>query len=180
MKQIQNGLPCAKSPVRKPRLHNLIAVLASPRNMTSNKSIWNYLVGNSDMTCLIDTCLFPKEGDLTWGNLVFARIDSMPCFLLPVEVFHFVQVLGAPFSLEGLVGLHRTIQFQLFQHYWLGHRLGLLSYWMVCLGNEQRSFCHFWDCIQVLHFTLFCWLRPLLHFFQGILAHSSRYNGHLS
>ena len=23
---------------------------------------------------------------------------------------------------------------------------------MVCLGNEQRSFCHFWDCIQVLHF----------------------------
>lgn len=44
---------------------NLIAVLASPRNMTSNKSIWNYLVGNSDMTCLIDTCLFPKEGDLT-------------------------------------------------------------------------------------------------------------------
>ena len=48
------------------------------------------------------------------------------------------------------------------------------------LGNEQRSFCRFWDCIQVLHFRLFCWLRGLLHFFQGILAHSSRYNGHLS
>ena len=31
----------------------------------------------------------------------------------------------------------------------LGHRLGLLWYWMVCLGNEQRSFCCFWDCIQV-------------------------------
>ena len=26
---------------------------------------------------------------------------------------------------------------------------------MVCFGNEQRSFCHFWDCIQVLHFRLF-------------------------
>ena len=26
---------------------------------------------------------------------------------------------------------------------------------MVCLGNEQRSFCIFWDCIQVLHFRLF-------------------------
>ena len=26
---------------------------------------------------------------------------------------------------------------------------------MVCLGNEQRSFCRFWDCIQVLHFRLF-------------------------
>ena len=27
--------------------------------------------------------------------------------------------------LEGLVCLHRTIQLQLLQHYWLGHRLGL-------------------------------------------------------
>ena len=41
--------------------------------------------------------------------------------------------------LEGLVGLHRIIQLQLLQHYWLGHRLELLWYWMVCLGNEQRS-----------------------------------------
>ena len=47
----------------------------------------------------------------------------------------------------------------------VGHRLGLLWYWMVCLGNEQRSFCHFWDCTQVLHFGLFCWLWELLHFF---------------
>ena len=45
--------------------------------------------------------------------------------------------------LKDLVGLHRTIQLQLLQHYWLGHRLGLLWYWMVCLGNAQRSFCLF-------------------------------------
>ena len=25
---------------------------------------------------------------------------------------------------------------------------------MICLGNEQRSFCCFWDCIQVLHCRL--------------------------
>ena len=50
--------------------------------------------------------------------------------------------------LEGLIGFHRTIQLQLLQHYWLGHRLGLPWYQMVCLGKEQRSFCHFWDCIQ--------------------------------
>ena len=55
-------------------------------------------------------------------------------------------------GLKRLVGLHRIIQLQLFQHYWLGHRLGLP--WMVCFGNEQRSFCGFWDCIQVLHFKL--------------------------
>ena len=51
---------------------------------------------------------------------------------------------------------------------------------MVCLGDEQRSFCLFWDCIQVLHFWLFCWLWWLLHFFWGIPVCSCRYNGHLS
>ena len=59
----------------------------------------------------------------------------------------------------------RSIQLQLLQHYWSEHRFGLLWYLMVCLGNEQRSFCHFWDCIQVLHFELFCWLWWLLYFF---------------
>ena len=82
--------------------------------------------------------------------------------------------------LKGPVGLHRTIQLQLLQRYWLRHRLGLLWHWMVCLGNEQRSFCCFWDCIQVLHFGLFGWPWWLLHFFWGIPALSSRYNGHLS
>ena len=28
--------------------------------------------------------------------------------------------------LEGLVGLHRTVQLQLLQHYWSGRRLGLM------------------------------------------------------
>ena len=48
---------------------------------------------------------------------------------------------------------------------WLGHRLELLYCWMVCFGNELSSFCHFWDCTQVLHFRLFHWLWWLLHFF---------------
>ena len=67
--------------------------------------------------------------------------------------------------LEGLVGFQRTIQLQLLQQYLLGNRLGLLWYWMVCLENKQRSFSHFWDCTQVLHFRLFCWVWGLLHFF---------------
>ena len=46
---------------------------------------------------------------------------------------------------------------------------------MVCLGNELRSICCFWDCTQLLHFRFFCWLWGLLHFSQGILAYSSRY-----
>ena len=56
--------------------------------------------------------------------------------------------------LECLVGLHRTIQLQL-----LRHRLKLLWYWMVCLGNEQRSFCCFWDCTYLLHFGLLLTMR---------------------
>ena len=34
--------------------------------------------------------------------------------------------------------------------------------------------------LDSLQFGFFCWLWWLLHFFQGILAHSSRYNCHLS
>ena len=39
--------------------------------------------------------------------------------------------------LEVLVGLHRTIQLQLLQHYWLGHRLRLLWYRMACLERNR-------------------------------------------
>ena len=53
--------------------------------------------------------------------------------------------------LEGLVGLHGVIQLKLLQHSWLGHWFGLLGYWMICLGNQWRSFCSFWDSKQVLH-----------------------------
>ena len=35
------------------------------------------------------------------------------------------------------VGLHRTIQLQLLQLYWLWHRLGLPWYWMVCLEMNR-------------------------------------------
>ena len=35
------------------------------------------------------------------------------------------------------LGLHRTIQLQFLQRYWLGHRLGLLWYWMVCLEMNR-------------------------------------------
>ena len=124
--------------------------------------------------------------------LVFALLHSVfqgqICVLLQVflDFLLFIPVpynekdiffLGGVLVLKGLVGLHRTIQLQLLQCYWLGHRLGLLWYWMVCLGNEQRSFCHFWDCIQVLHLDSF-----VDHDGYSIstTAHSSRYNGHLS
>ena len=118
---------------------------------------------------------------LTFALLRFV-LQGQTCLLLQVSL-DFLLLYSSPLwwqghlfclfllVLEGLVGHHRTIQLQ---HYWLGYGLGLLWYWMVCLGNEQRSFRHFWDCTQVLHFKVFHWLWGLFHVFLGILAHSSR------
>ena len=42
--------------------------------------------------------------------------------------------------LEGLVGLHRTVQLQLLQHYCLRHRLGLLYIeWFALETNRDHS-----------------------------------------
>ena len=65
---------------------------------------------------------------------------------------HFFFIL----VLKGLVGLYRTVQLHLLL---LEYRRGLLWRWMICLGNELRSFHHFWDCIQVLHFRLLLTMR---------------------
>ena len=103
---------------------------------------------------LISLC--PASFHIPRPNLhVTPGVSWLPTFALQSPIMK-----RTPFRvlvLEGLLGLHRTIQLQLLQHYWLGHRLGLLWYWVVYLGNEQRSFCRFWDCIQVLHFRLSCW-----------------------
>ena len=42
--------------------------------------------------------------------------------------------------LKGLVGLHRTIQLQLLQHYWLGHRLDYCDIeWFALETNRDHS-----------------------------------------
>ena len=65
----------------------------------------------------------------------YSRCFLTSYFCIPVpyneeDIFFWVLVL------KGSIGLHRTVQ--LLQRYWLGHRLGLPSYWMVCLSNKQR------------------------------------------
>ena len=98
--------------------------------------------------------LCPASFHIPRPNLpVIPGVSGLPtcAFQSPIMKGHLFWVL----VLKGLLCLHRTIQLQVFQHYWLGHRLGLLWYWMVCLGNEQRSFCHLSDCIQLLHLDSF-------------------------
>ena len=79
-------------------------------------------------------------------------VSWLPTFAFQSPIMKRTSFLGV--ISKRPVGLHRTFRLQLFQHYWSGHRVGLLWYGMVCLGNEQRSFCRFWDFTQVLHFGL--------------------------
>ena len=96
--------------------------------------------------------------------LIWVSLTTYFCIPVPYdEKGHLFLVL----VLEDVVSLPRDVQLQLLWHLWLGHKLGLLWYWIVCLGREQRLFCHFWDCTQVLHFELFCWPWGLFPFLQG-------------
>ena len=98
--------------------------------------------------------LFPASFHIPRPNLpVTPGVSWLPTFAFQSPIMK--RTFWGVLVLEGLVGLHRTIQLQLLQHYWWGHRIGLPWYWIVCLGNEQRSFCHFWDCIQVLNSDFF-------------------------
>ena len=146
-------------------------------NLISLLTIWRCPCAESSLVLLeegvcYDQCIFlaklislcPASFRIPRPNLpVTPGVSWLPTFAFQSPIMK--RTSFGVLVLKGLVGLHRTIQLQLLQHYWLGHRLGLLWYWMVCLGDEQRSFCRFWDCIQVLHFRLFCWPWWLLHFF---------------
>ena len=124
--------------------------------------------------CVESSLMLLEEGICYDQCVLLAKLLPLPCFIpyskakfacysrcfltsyfcIPVPCNGKYIFLGCLLVLKGLVCLHRTIQLQLLQRSWLGHRLGLLWYWIVCLGDEQRSFCHFWDCIQVLYFRL--------------------------
>ena len=101
-------------------------------------------------------------------NLLITRsISWLPTLAFQSPIMKRISLLGV--SSKRSCMSHRTALLQLLQCYWSGHRLGLLWYWMVCLRNEPRSFCHFWNCIQVVHVELFCWPWWSLHFFWGNL-----------
>ena len=86
-----------------------------------------------------------------WGEICLLLQVSLDFLLLHFSPLWWKGHLFWVLVLEGLVALHRTNQLQLLHRYWLAHRLGLMWCWVVCLGNEQRLFCHFWDYTQVLH-----------------------------
>lgn len=87
---------------------DLIAVATSPRNVTFTQSVWNYLVGVSEVICLVGPPHPPhlpsKEGDLAQNNPFLVRITPLPHLLLLIKVFHSVQLLGTlPYLPDGML-----------------------------------------------------------------------------
>ena len=93
-----------------------------------------FLFANPDGLCPASFCTPRPNLPVTPG------ISWLPTFAFQFPVMKRTSFFFLVLVLEDLVGLHGTVQLKLLWHYWLGHRLGLLWYWMVCLGNEPRSF----------------------------------------
>ena len=121
-------------------------------NLISVLTIWWCPCVESSLVLLeggvcCDQCILLAKLLLAFALLHFV-LQGQTCLLLQLSL-DFLLLHSSPLwwkghlfgmlVLEGLVGLYRTIQLQLLQHYWLGRRLGLLWYWMVCLGNRDHS-----------------------------------------
>ena len=137
-------------------------------------------------------CLLWLVSSLGKTLLTFALLHFVLCgqiFLLLQVSLDFPPFQSSPLKwkehlfwmlvLEGLVVLHRTIQNQLLHHYCLGHRLGILWYWMICLGNNRNHSVVFEIASKYCILDSFLTLRAT-PFLLRIRAHSSRYNGNLS
>ena len=108
--------------------------------------------------CRAISCVVGK-GCFLWPICALDKIVSLcpasfytqgqTCILFQVS-FEFLHFHSNPLWWKGhlllvlvLEGLHITIQLQLQWHQWLGHRLGSLWCWVVCLRNESRKCCSF-------------------------------------
>ena len=114
---------------------------------------------NSVSLCPVSPCTPRPNLPVTPG------ISWLPTFAFqsPIMKWHIFWVL-VPENCRTIVGLHRTIQLQILQHYWLRYRLGLLWYWVVWLENRDHSIVFEIaprSCILDFFFLLW-WL---LHFF---------------
>ena len=114
--------------------------------MMSMCRVFSCVVGRGvcyDQCILLAEFYYPFPCFIMYSKANFAcysRCFLSSYFCIPVP-YNEKDIFFCVLVLEGLVGLHRTIQ--LLQRYLSGHRFGLLWYWMVCLGDKQRSFCCF-------------------------------------
>ena len=92
---------------------------------------------------------------------VTAGVSWLPTFAFQCPIMKRTSFLGV--GSKRSCSSSKNLQLQLLQRYWLGHRLGLLWYCMVCLGNAQRSFCHF-EIASKYCISDSCWLWWPHHF----------------
>ena len=145
--------------------------------------------------CRVFSCVVGR-GCLLWpvGSLgkilLFALLHSVFQGLLFRVFLDFLHLHSSPLEWKGqlywvlvrkgLESLHRSIQRQLIQHYWLGHRLGLPDIEWFASERDRDHSVIFERTSKYCPSDYFCWSWWLLHFFWGIPALSSTYNGHLS
>ena len=79
---------------------------------------------------------------------------------------------------EGLVGFQRTVQLQLLQHFWSGHRLDYYdTEWFALETEIILSFMRLHPSTALRTLLLTMMATPFL---LSDFVHSSRYNGHLN
>ena len=90
---------------------------------SDSSAIWYYLLEHFLGKTLLVFVLLISYSKAKLACYCRCFLTSYFCIPVPYnekDIFFWVLVL------KGLLGLHRTIQLQLLQRYWLGHRLGLL------------------------------------------------------
>ena len=95
------------------------------------------LVHSLGKTLLALTCFIPYS--IPRPNFpVTPGVSWLPTFAFQSPIMERTYILAV--SSKRSVGLHKTVQLQLLQRYWLGHRLGLLWYWRFALEmNRDHS-----------------------------------------
>ena len=85
--------------------------------------------------------LCPASFSIPRPNLpVTPSVSWLPTFAFQSPIMKrisFFFFLSFFLVLKGLVSLHRTVQLQLLQRYWLGRRLWLLWYWRLALETNR-------------------------------------------
>ena len=75
---------------------------------------------NSVSLCPASFCILRPKLACSYRYL----LTSYFCIPMMKRIYIYIYIF-LMLVLEGLVGLHKTVQLQLLQHYWPGHRLGL-------------------------------------------------------
>ena len=131
-------------------------------NLISLLTIWWCPCVESVLPCVVGRgCFLGKT--LLAVDLLHSVLQGQICLLLQVFL-DFILLNSSPLEwkghlfwllvLESRVGLHRTVQLQLLQHYWSGHRLGLPCYWNVALETNRDHSVIFEIASKYLHFGL--------------------------